>query len=294
MLDYFYLGLYKLFGFLLWLLPDVLARGIMKSLAWIAYSVSKKHKNIIKANLDLAMQSSLSVAEKKKIGIHAFMNLIDTVFGIIKRDGMKREEVIENVTFEGQEIIERYQNEGKNFILVTGHYGNWELLSQAIAIKFNLTLVGVGRKLDSELMDKVLKENRERFNIEMVYKKGAMKGCIKAINQGKVVGILTDQSIRKSQSIDVDFFAKKATHTPLASILSRKFGLDMIPAFISTEDYIHYKVKIYEPIHTLKTENQKEDLAILTHAQANIMEQVIRENPKQWFWMHKRWKTFHE
>lgn len=289
-LDYLYLGLYKLFGFLLWILPAGIIRILMKGLAWFAYMVSAKHRKIIQDNLDLAYHPPLKDKEKKEIGIHAFMNLIDTVFGIIRRDGMKRGEVLENVSFEGVEIIEKYQKEGKKFILVTGHYGNWELLSQSIAIKFNLTLVGVGRKLDSDLMDKVLKENRERFNVEMVYKTGAMKGCIKSINEGKIIGILTDQGIRKNQSITVNFFGVNASHTPLASILSRKFDLDLVPAYISTEDYKHYKVKIYDPIKALKTDAQEEDLATLTQAQADIMEQVIKEDPKQWFWMHKRWK----
>lgn len=289
-LDYLYLGLYKLFGFLLWILPAGIIRILMKGLAWFAYMVSAKHRKIIQSNLDLAYHPPLKDKEKKEIGIHAFMNLIDTVFGIIRRDGMHTDEVVKNVSFEGGEIIEKYQKEGKKFILVTGHYGNWELLSQSIAIKFNLTLVGVGRKLDSDLMDKVLKENRERFNVEMVYKTGAMKGCIKSINEGKIIGILTDQGIRKNQSITVNFFGVKASHTPLASILSRKFDLDLVPAYISTEDYKHYKVKIYEPIKALKTDTQEEDLATLTQAQADIMEQVIKQDPKQWFWMHKRWK----
>jgi len=292
MLDYFYLGLYKFFGFLLKRLPDNIVRMIMQSLAWFAYTVSKKHQKIIDSNLDIAFNPPLDKEKKKSIGIAAFMNLVDTVFGIIRRDGMAKNEVIQNVVFEGSEIIEQYQKEGKNFILVTGHYGNWELLSQSIAIKFDLTLVGVGRKIDSDVMDAVLKQNRERFNVEMVYKKGAMKGCIKSINQGKVVGILTDQAIRKNQSIDIDFFGQKATHTALASILSRKFGLDLIPAYISTEDYEHYKVKIYEPIKHLKTENQEEDLAILTQQQADVTQKVIMQAPKQWFWMHRRWKGF--
>ena len=292
MIDILYLGLYKFFGFLLWALPDSFVRKLMRALAWFAYTVSRKHQKIMRRNLDIAFQPPLKKEEKKRIGISAFMNLIDTVFGIIRRDGMAKAEVIKNVTFEGSEIIQSYKDADKNFILVTGHYGNWELLSQSIAIKFDLTLVGVGRKIDSEVMDKVLKKNRERFNVEMVYKKGAMKGCIKSINEGKVVGILTDQAIRKNQSIDVSFLGKKATHTPLASILSRKFELDLIPAYISTDNYKEYTVKIYEPIKHLKTENQEEDLAILTQLQSDMMEKVIMQEPKQWFWMHKRWKGF--
>ncbi len=292
MLDYLYLGLYKFVSVLLKIIPDMVLLKLMYGLAWLAYTLSAKHRKRITDNLNLAYPSKFNSKEQKEIGIHAFINLLDTVFGIVRRDGMSKNSVLENVTFEGSEIIEQYKREGKNFILITGHYGNWELLSQSIAIKFDLTLVGVGRKIDSDVMDEVLKKNREQFNVEMVYKKGALKDCIKVINQSKVVGILTDQAIRKNQSIDVTFFGKKATHTPLASILSRKFDLDLIPAYISTEDYINYKVKIYNPIKQIKTDNQEEDLAILTQLQADIMEDVINQNPKQWFWMHRRWKGF--
>ena len=263
----------------------------MKGISWLVYSISKKHQQIIHTNLDIAFNKTLTPKEKKSYGISAFTNLLDTTLGIIARDGMKKNKVIENVTFEGEEIVKHYQDAGKKIIFITGHQGNWELLSQSIAIKFDLTLVGVGRKLDSDLMDKVLKENRERFNVEMVYKKGAMKGCIKALSQNKAVGILVDQSIRKNQSIEVDFFEHPVTHTPLASILSRKFEIDLIPAFISTNDYVNYHVKIYEPIKSLKTDNQEEDLAKLTQAQANAMQVAIEAHPKEWFWMHKRWKN---
>ncbi len=290
MLDYVYLGLYKFFGFLLWILPDGFIRLLMLGLAWFAYTFSTKHQKIISSNLDIAFHPSLAYEEKKSIGIAAFMNLIDTVFGIIRRDSMSKDEVIRNIDFEGSEIIERYQKEKKNFILVTGHYGNWELLSQSIAIRFRLTLVGVGRKMDSDAMDKILKKNRERFNVEMIYKNGAIKGCIKSINQGKTIGILTDQSIRKSQSVDVVFFGKTTTHTPLASILARKFEIDMIPIYISTDDYKQYTVKVQKPIKYIKTDNQEEDLVILTQLQASVTEKVIKEDPKQWFWMHNRWK----
>ncbi len=294
MIDYLYLGLYKTFGLLLALLPRKATIKLMRGLAWFAYTVSKKHRHIMHNNLDLAFDNKLSNEEKKRIGIDAFINLIDTTFGIIYRDKMDKKKVIENVTFENEEIIKTYQRENKLFILVTGHYGNWELLSQSIAIKFDLTLVGVGRELDSKVMDNILIKNRERFNVEMVYKKGAMKGCIRAINKKKIVGILTDQHLPLGQSINVDFFDHKVTHTPLASILSRKFAIDLIPAYISTDDYENYKVTIHPPIKSLKTENQEEDLKSMTEAQAKVLEEVIRNNPNQWFWQHKRWKEFYK
>ena len=294
MRDWLYLGLYKSFSFLLKILPRKATISLMHGLAWFAYTVSKKHQHIMNSNLDLAFDNRLSETEKKQIGIDAFINLIDTTFGIMYRDKMEKKEVVKNVTFENEEIIKSYQKEGKQFILVTGHYGNWELLSQSIAIHFDLTLVGVGRELDSKVMDDILIKNRQRFNVEMVYKKGAMKGCIRAIGKKKIVGVLVDQHLPLDQSINVDFFNHKVTHTPLTAILARKFNLDLIPAFISTDDYENYVVKIYEPIKSIKTENQEEDLLKMTKAQAKVLEKAIRAKPNQWFWQHKRWKEFYK
>jgi len=294
MRDYLYLVLYKSFSLLLKILPNKANILLTKGIARLAYYVSKKHQKIINNNLDLAFNNLFSLQEKKAIGIGAFENLADTTFGIMRRDKMKKSDVVKNVTFENEEIVKKYQQEGKQFIFVTGHFGNWELLSQSIAIHFDLTLVGVGRELDSKVMDEILIKNRERFNVEMVYKKGAMKGCIRAISQKKIIGILVDQHLPVEQSINVDFFNHKVTHTPIASILSRKFNIDLIPAFISTDDYKHYTVKLYPPIKSIKTESQEEDLEKMTQAQAKAMENVIRENPKQWFWMHKRWKEFYK
>lgn len=290
MRDYLYVKLYHFFSLLLQKVPEKFIIVLMKLLANIAYLMSSQRRKIINKNLDLAFGQTLSRKKKKEIGIDAFINLIDTTFGIMRRDNMQKDDVIKNITFDGLDIIKKYQNDGKNFILITGHYGNWELLSQAIAIKFNLTLVGIGKKLDSEAMDKILKANREKFNVEMIYRNGAMKNAIKVIAQKKTLGILVDQHISPNISVNVHFFNHLTTHTPIASILSRKFNLDLIPIFISTTNYKDYHVKIYNPIKSLKTTNQNEDLKVLTQEQANIMQEVIKTYPNQWFWMHRRWK----
>jgi len=207
MIDYIYLGLYKFFGFTLRILPNRAIIVLMKGIASFAYFIGRRHNRIINRNLDLAFKNRLSQKEKDIIGRGAYINLLDTVFGIMRRDRMSKDDVIKNVSFEGSEIIYKAIKLDREIIFITGHLGNWELLSQALAIKFDLTLVGVGRKLDSELMDSVLKKSRERFNVEMVYKKGAMKGCIRALKDKKAVGVLIDQSLPIEQGgVEVKFF----------------------------------------------------------------------------------------
>ena len=293
MIDYIYLGLYRIFGSILKILPESCRIGLMRYLASFVYLVGKKHRKIINTNLDFAFDNTLDEAEKKEIGKAAYMNLIDTVFVLMRREEMSKEQVIGNVSFEGEDIVNELISRGKKIIFVTGHYGNWELVSQSLAIKFDLQLVIVGRKLDSETMDNILKRNRERFNIEMVYKRGATKGCINALNHSKAVGMLIDQSLPEKQGIKVNFFGKAVSHTTLASILARRYETVLVPVFMHTDDYRAYQLTIYPGIPFQKSDNTQADILKMTQAQADIMEKVIRKDPKQWFWMHKRWKVYY-
>ena len=292
--DYFYLALYKFFSFLVKLLPTQLLNLLLKSLARFAFFIDKKHTKIIFANLDLAYNSTLTKEEKESIAKRVYYNLVQTIIGFMRREKLPKEKLLQNITFKNTHILENALKAQKKIVFVTGHYSNWELLPPAITAKFGITLIGVGRKLDSEMMDRVLLKNREQFGVEMLYRKGAMKGLIKSLREGKAVGLLVDQSLGEKQGgIKVDFFGKSVGHSPAASVLARTFETEIIPSFISTDDYEHYTVTFYEPLPLIKTENKEEDIHLMTQAQADITQQVIESKPEEWFWVHKRWKSYH-
>jgi len=294
MIDYLYLFLYKLFTLLAKILPKRVMDFCLKSLATFAYRVDKKHHHIINANLKLAFKDELTQKERDDIGKRVFYNLLQTIIGFMRRNGKSQEEILKNIEFKNSHILKKAIDSGKKIIFVTGHYSNWELLPPAVSAKFGINIVGVGRKLDSALMDKVLIKNREQFGIEMVYRKGGIKGIIKALKSGKAVGLLLDQHLGAKQGgIEVDFFNHKVLHSPSASILARSFEAQLIPSYISTDDYLNYTITFYPPIKYIKTKNKNQDIIELTQAQAKVMEDVIREKPEEWFWVHKRWKGFY-
>jgi KDO2-lipid IV(A) lauroyltransferase len=294
MVDSIYLFLYKFFTLLSKLVPLWMMHGTLRGMAYIAYYVKRKSTRIIFTNLDLAFHGTLNHEKKRAIALRVYYNLAQTIVGFMRRKGLSREALLENVVFENEEILLDALREKRKILFVTGHYSNWELLPPVIAAKYGITLVGVGRKLDSEVMDRVLLENREQFGVEMIYRKGAMKGAIKSLKEGKALGFLVDQSLGEKQGgIKVDFFNHAVGHSPAVSVLARTFETDMIPAFISTEDYEHYKVTFYTPLPYLKTEDKEGDIVKMTQAQADIMQEVITHKPEEWFWVHKRWKVFY-
>lgn len=263
-------------------------------LSKMLYCFDKKHRHIIHVNLNLAFGENISDDKRKEIGIRTFYNLAQTVIGFMRRSGKTKDALLQGISFNNEIVLKNALSEHKKVIFVTGHYSNWELLPPAIAIKFGIQLVGVGRQLDSLLMDKVLLKNREEFGVEMLYRKGAMKGSLKALKEGKVLGLLLDQHLGERQGgIAVNFFNHKVMHSPAASVMARNFEAVMIPTYISTDDYEKYEVTFYEPIPYIKSNNKEEDILKMTQAQADVMEEVIKAKPEEWFWVHKRWKGFY-
>lgn len=294
MIDYLYLFIYKLFSLLVKVTPTKVMNLSFRGLSSLVYTFDKKHQHIINANLKLAFGDSVTQAERDSIGKRTFYNLLQTIIGFMRRSGKSQHELLKHVTFKNEQILQEAIDAQKKIIFVTGHYGNWELLPPAITSKFGITLVGIGRKLDSELMDSVLIKNREQFGVEMLYRRGGMKGALKSLKAGKAVGLLLDQHLGAKQGgIEVDFFNHRTMQSPAASVMARSFGADMIPAYISTDDYTNYVVTFYEPIPFVKTDNKDADIQVMTQAQAKVMEEVITDKPEEWFWVHKRWKGFY-
>ena len=290
MKDICYVTLFNSFKFFIWIIPDTVMSYLAKGIAVFMYTIDKKHRKIAKVNLELAYGDTLSNEKKEKIVKASYLNLVYLLVDFIKNQGISKEGLLEKVTFENEAVLENALKNDRKIILITAHYGNWELLPLSIAAKFG-PLTGVGRKLDSNAMDQILSKNRQQFDIEMLDKKGAMRDMISVLKHDRMLGLLVDQNTSDNEGVLVDFFGKPVRHTPAAAILARRFDALIIPAFITTDDQDHYKITFYEAIQTEKTDDKERDILDSVQKQAKITEEIIRKKPEAWFWLHKRWKN---
>ena len=289
-LDFIYLSSFNIFQWFVRHTPDFLKFPAISGLAKLAYMLNAKHRHIAKVNLDLAFEDSLSDDEKEKIIKKCYENLALNLADFVENQGISKDRLLSKVEFKNSEIVEVAKKSGKPIIFMTAHYGNWELLSLAIAAKFGALSI-VGRPLDSKVMDEILKRNREQFDIELIPKKGAMRPLIKALKDGRSVGLLVDQNTTDSEGMLIDFFGKKARHTPAVAILAKRMNAIIIPAFIQTDDHTVYTIRFYDPLEIKDSGNKDQDILENIQAQADITEQVIRQKPDEWFWFHRRWKN---
>ena len=284
---------YKIFlglVFVLRKLPKSIRRSFFKLIAFLAYVFAKKTNNIIKTNLNFVYQNTLSNNEIKDIQKYSYFNMVLWVQSLIENLDVSDEELKQNVKIENVEIIENLKKENKPIILISAHYGNIEMLS-CYMNRFVTPLYQVARESNFREVDDFIVKAREDSGSKIIFRSGALKKLVRALMKKETISLLIDQNINAKEGEEVEFLGKKAYQTSSTASMARKFDAYIVPLAIFNEDNYKYKIKVYDPIKPIKTENEKEDLKVISQLEANAISAIINEDKKQWFWPHKRFKS---
>jgi len=292
-MDKVYLYTFYIFRFFIRYTPKLILNPLLNLFSWFIYSIDKKHKKIAYVNLDLAFENLKTELEKKQIVKQCYKNLVYNLADFVRNQGISKEELSKKVSFENEHFVKESLGNNKRIIVVTAHYGNWELLGLSIAA-FLHPMTTVGRNLDSDVMNEILEKNRTQLNMDVISKTGAMKGMINALKKDRIVGVIVDQNTKNEEGILIDFFGKKARHTPSVALLAKKFDAVIIPAFIKSFDQQSYTVRFEEPFTYEDTDNKEEDIFNCVQKQADVTQKIIEQKPDEWFWLHQRWKNQYE
>lgn len=281
-------------GFLLAKIPHKWFLAIVKSVAFLMRLMDRRRFFNAMENLDFIYGETLTQEKKKIIITRCYENFAFILlegfavkFIPFERYSRKFEVVDEHY------LIDSLKNDG-SAVLIGGHFGYWEAMATLLPRKYQeYKMASVGRLTKFEAINRLIVDRREAQGVKLIEKKGAFRHLLKLYSEGSTLaGILVDQNISASDGVWVNFFGKETTHTTIASILSRRFGVNIVPVFIDfNQDYSRFQIRFYPPIRTQNTKNSQQDVLEATQAQARITQEVIQANPSSWFWFHKRWKA---
>lgn len=282
----------KCLGYLFLYMPHFLRLGFAKTIALILFLLDRRRKFDLLTNLDFAYDHSLPPSQKKEILKTNYLNLVYNSISFFMLSVSNKAQILDSIKIDKPEIIQKLLETNTKIVFVTAHFGNWEYTTPAFSCYFNHKITAVARMTPYPLINEYLIKVRSKFNITILDKRGAAIPLAKALKKDGVVGIVTDQNTTSKEGELVDFFGKKVRHTPIASLLARKFDAKIIH-FIAyySKDYRKILIKILPPIEFQKTDDAQSDIHNLTQIQSNILEQIIRENPKEWLWFHKKFKN---
>ncbi len=187
------------------------------------------------------------------------------------------------------ELLERLRDEGKGGILVTGHYGNWELFGGAVAgLGFPMSFV-VGRQTN-RYVDARINEYRRCMGVSVIERGAALRAVPRALARNEFVAVLSDQDAGKS-GVFVDFLGTPASTPRGAGFYSHKTGSPVLPGRIVRLPDGSHEGTFTEPIYPDAGAESGDDIQRITQAFTRELEHAVRLNPNHYFWPHRRWKT---
>ena len=283
-IEYFAL---KVVMFVIYLFPAAFARKAGQALAVFAYyfiPVRKKH-TIEMLTLSFPEKSP---AEIRRIAKNTYKNFLKTVIDIMFFPKMSDEQIKKLMTYDDGGLFEKTYKNGKGAILLSAHYGNWELTALSFSKRYPMSVIVA--KQSNPLVDKIINDIRTNHGFNAINRDSmAFKGVLKALKRNEFVAILSDQDAGK-QGIFIPFFGRPASMAKGPALFAIRAGCPVLTAFGVSHPDGTMKVKIDE-IPLPETGNEEKDIEIITTEYAKKLEQAVREHPEQWFWFHRKWKT---
>ena len=276
-------------AFFVFLLPFKAGLYVAEKLGYLAYYILGKYRNIALANLKMALGAEKTDSELKIIARNLFGNLAKNGFELIQFPKINKKNIDSFVTLRNKEVLEEAYKKGRGVIILTAHFGSWELMAATLRLK-GYPGVTVGRRIYFDKYDKWLNDLRKIHDVHVVYRDESPRKILKILKDNWIVGIVADQDVDAVDGVFVDFFGKKA-YTPVGPVLIAKIsGAVIVPTFIIREG-AHHTLAFEQPVELIDTGDKEKDAAVNTQRWSNIVESYIRRYPDQWVWIHKRWKT---
>lgn len=292
-MDRLYLAGFYTLKFLIFIMPSSLQNILAKFLAFAFMKLKKKRFHVVMTNLDLAFGETKTKEEKLEIAKKCYYNFAKYLgINFILNQNTTKQKILKQVVFKNEHFLLDAMKSGRPIIVTTAHFGQWEIFGLAVAAHFGPSSV-LGRKLDSSVMDKILRANRAQFDVELIDKDGGAKDILKALKARRIVGILVDQNTAPKDGIKVQFFGKDVLHTPAASVLAQKTNALIINAFIYQKGENLNEICFEEPID-ISTFDKEDAVQKATQMQCSACEEMVRARPEEYFWFHQRFKRFYE
>ena len=256
-----------------------------KVIAAIFYYIDPAHRklaldNIIKAGI-VSENGNGAVQLVKRVYQNFALLMIET---LLFRRMMRRKEIDELVRVEQADKLHQALKQGKGAILVAAHLGNWEIGGIALS-KMGFPLSSVVRPLTNSLLNSFLVDVRTKENQVIIGKYNASQRMAEELKSNRLLALLVDQHAG-GKGVWVDFFGRPASTVKSAAILSLRYNSPIVPIKVYRDGAIH-RLLVSDPIYPSVGMSVKQ----LTQLYTKRIEKFIRENPDQWLWLHKRWKT---
>ncbi len=271
-------------------LPRSLGRRLGAGIGAAAFHLLGRLRRVGLRNLELAYPEW--TAEQRGTTLRCvYRNLGWLLAEFCRMSGYTREQAGGFIEYDGLQHYLAARERGNGVLVLTGHLGAWELSS------FYHSLAGmpmglVIRRLDNPLVDAFVNRIRCLHGNRVIHKDDFARGLISAMRAGETVGILMDTNMTPPQGVFVPYFGTLACTASGLARVALKTDAAVLPGFLLwDEPRSKYILRFGERMELIRSGDANADVLANTAAFTATIERYVRQNPEQWLWMHRRWKT---
>jgi Kdo2-lipid IVA lauroyltransferase/acyltransferase len=268
------------------LLPSSAATRLGGLIGLLMFRIVRRYREVALRNLASAFEWGPQQTER--VARETFRNLGKTLVEFLRLPVLSAAEIRRICRLEGTEYVTQELTAGRGVIIITAHYGNWELFAARVAID-GVRLNVVAREADDAATNALVNGIREGCGYRVIPRQSAARGVLEALRRNEVVVLMMDQNTIAGGEF-VPFFDRLAATVTGPAVFALRTGAAIVPAFAVRQPDGTHVGRVLPPFVPIRTGDRAEDVRMLTAHLTAVIEAQVRADPTQWFWIHDRWR----
>jgi KDO2-lipid IV(A) lauroyltransferase len=245
------------------------------------------------ANLKRVFGEVVSEAEIARLAAAHYGHLWRLVGEFIRFRWLSAAQKMALVRVEGVDNFIAARDQGKGVLILTGHFGNWEVsTTSGIALfpdlrgKFHF----VRRPIKPAWLDRRVTRRFEQAGFGVFSKRDSLDAMLECLARGDAVVLPFDQHAGPPDGIEVDFLGHGAWTFKSLAIIALSTGAPVLPASSWRESDGRHVLRFEAPFAPIEHDSTTEAIRLNTRAYNAALEKLVVRHPEQWYWVHRRWK----
>ncbi len=259
----------------------------------LAYFLLPIRRSVVLENLNRVFGESLSTRQIVSIAQQFYAHHIQCFGEFLRMPFLSSSQKEELIRIEGGGYVEKELEGGKGVLILTGHFGNWEVATVAGISQFKEfhgRFHFIRRPLKPKWFNDFVMRRFRKAGFGTLDKAGSLDDILDLLEQNEIVVSIFDQFTIKKYGILSEFFGHQANTFKSLSVLAQFTGAPVIPSSSWREPDGTHVLKFGAPVDVI-TEGRTRDIIKKNTKRFNeALERIILRHPEQWIWMHKRWK----
>ena len=248
---------------------------------------------VVMENLTRVYGDAVDAAELQRLAAAHYGHLLRLLGEFARFRWLSAAQKKAMVSVQGIDNFLTARDQGKGILILTGHFGNWEVSTTAgLALfpemrgKFHF----VRRPIKPAWLDRLVTRRFEKAGFGVFSKRDSLDAMLACLAQGDAVVLPFDQHAGPPDGIAVDFLGHPAWTFKSLAIIALSTGAPVLPASSWREPDGRHVLRFEAPLSPIEHERTTEAIRLNTRAYNQALERLVVRHPEQWYWVHRRWK----